>query len=69
MTTRLFPVLPARGRLDHLPKCELLGVRYPQESNSKNNVCQGINVTEKVDNRICDRDFGPVELLDWYAHS
>jgi hypothetical protein len=30
-----------------LPELELLGGRYPQESNSKNNVCQGINVTKK----------------------
>jgi hypothetical protein len=29
-----------------LPERVLLGGRYPEESDSKNNVCQGINVTE-----------------------
>jgi hypothetical protein len=33
-----------------LPQGKLFGRWYPQESNSKNNVCQGINVTEQKDN-------------------
>jgi hypothetical protein len=43
----MFSCFAGVGRLDHLPERELLGGRYPQESHSKNNVCQGINVTEK----------------------
>jgi hypothetical protein len=43
----MFSCFAGVGRLDHLPERELLGGRYPQESQSKNNVCQGINVTEK----------------------
>jgi hypothetical protein len=38
----------------HLPERVLLGGRYPEESNSKNNVCQGINVTKEKDNRAGD---------------
>jgi len=37
-----------------LPEFELLWGRYPQESNCKNNVCQGINVAEQKDNSTGD---------------
>jgi hypothetical protein len=44
MTT---PAFLCCGRRDHLPERKLLGGGYPQESNSKSNVCQGINVTKE----------------------
>jgi hypothetical protein len=36
------------------PEFELFGGRYPQESDSKNSVCQGINVTKQKDNGAGD---------------
>ena len=48
----------------HSPKLELLGCRYSQESNRKNNVCQGINVTEQIDNIGTDGSFAGVRRLE-----